>query len=82
MASSLRSWLKKQDIYDKNIESALTSQGINDPETDFASFSQKDWDSLYRKCVVERAKELKDQKAKLRLEKKMVKLGMSYDYMS
>ena len=75
MASTLRSWLKKQEIYDKDIESALTSQGINDPETDFTTFSEDDWDALYRKCVVERAKELKDQKAKVRLEKKMVKLG-------
>eukprot|EP01083_Nonionella_stella_P271040 918126_1 len=73
MSSPIRAWLKKEDIYDPDLESALKSQNINDA-TDFGNVTQSQWDELWRICVVERAKDLKDQKAKIRLEKKMKKL--------
>ena len=76
MASTLKKWLRKEEIYGTDLEEALISQGITDPTEDFKTYTQKQWDELYRKCVIERAKELKDQKSKLRLEKKMTKLGI------
>jgi hypothetical protein len=72
--SPLRKWMRKEDIYDKDVEAILTEQGINDPEADFKTYTEPQWDELWRRAVVERAKELKDQQAKVRLEKKMVKL--------
>ena len=73
-SSQLRKFLKKEDIYDRDVESILCDMGINDPSSDFKGFTQKQYDELYRRAVVERAKELKDQQAKVRLEKKMTKL--------
>lgn len=73
-SSPLRKFLKKQDIYDKDVEEILTDMNINDPSTDFKGVTQKQWDELYRLVMVERAKELKDQAVKVRLEKKMKKL--------
>eukprot|EP01083_Nonionella_stella_P023768 65723_1 len=73
-SSALRKYLKKEDIYDKDIETILGDFNIADPETDFKNVTQDKWDEIYRRCVVERAKELKDQPAKVRLEKKMTKL--------
>merc|ERR1712013_857089 len=52
----------------------LTEQGVNTAPDDFAEHTQKQWDELWRRGMVERAKELKDQKAKLNMEKKMTKL--------
>jgi len=73
-SSPLRKFLKKEDIYDRDVESILCDMNVNDPDNDFKGFTQKNWDELYRRAVVERAKELKDQPAKVRLEKKMTKL--------
>lgn len=73
-SSPLRKFMKKEDIYDRDIESILCDMNINDPAADFKKFTQKNYDELYRRAVVERAKELKDQAAKVRLEKKMTKL--------
>eukprot|EP01083_Nonionella_stella_P287709 979415_1 len=70
----LQSWMKKQNIYDNDLYSILSEQGIEDPTEDFQDYTQSQWDVLWRKGAVERAKELKDQKAKVRLEKKMKKL--------
>ena len=73
-SSALRKFLKKQDIYDKDVESILCDMNINDPEKDFKGFTQNQWDELWRRAVVERAKELKDQAVKVRLERKLTKL--------
>eukprot|EP00484_Ammonia_sp_Unknown_P026310 CAMPEP_0197024630 /NCGR_PEP_ID=MMETSP1384-20130603/5139_1 /TAXON_ID=29189 /ORGANISM="Ammonia sp." /LENGTH=323 /DNA_ID=CAMNT_0042453045 /DNA_START=225 /DNA_END=1196 /DNA_ORIENTATION=+ len=73
-STPLRKFLKAQDIYDPDVESILSDMNINDPEADFKGFTEKQWDELWRRAVVERAKDLKDQKAKLRLENKMTKL--------
>jgi len=71
--TNLKAWMRKEDIYDNDLFDILTEQGVNSPD-DFADYTQKQWDELWRRGCVERAKELKDQKAKLRLEKKMTKL--------
>merc|ERR1712228_208279 len=72
--TNLKQWMRKQDIYDNDLFDILTSQGVSNPSEDFKTYNQKQWDELWRKGCVERAKELKDQKAKVRLEKKMTKL--------
>jgi len=71
--TNLKAWMRKEDIFDNDLYDILTEQGVNSPD-DFADYTQKQWDELWRRGMVERAKELKDTKAKLRLEKKMTKL--------
>eukprot|EP01084_Bolivina_argentea_P064419 117498_1 len=73
-SADLKTWMRKQDIYDNDLYDILISQGVESPEEHFKDYTQKQWDVLWRKGCVERAKELKDQKAKVRLEKKMKKL--------
>lgn len=72
--ATLRKFLKKEDIYDKDVENILIGLNIKDPENDFKTVTQKQWDEIYRLAVVERAKELKDQQTKVRLEAKLTKL--------
>lgn len=73
-ASELKKWLRKEDAYDTEFEAVLASQGINDPTTDFKTYTQAQYDDFYNRCVVQRAKDVKDQKAKVRLQKKMTKV--------
>merc|ERR1712228_889435 len=61
---NLKQWMRKQDIYDNDLFDILTSQGVSNPSEDFKTYNQKQWDELWRKGCVERAKELKDKKAK------------------
>merc|ERR1712048_1068689 len=72
--ANLKQWMRKENIYDNDLYDILTSQGVSNPSEDFATYTQQQWDELWRKGCVERAKELKDQKAKLNMEKKMTKL--------
>merc|ERR1712048_1154907 len=72
--TNLKQWMRKENIYDNDLFDILSSQGVSNPAEDFKTYTQKQWDELWRKGAVERAKELKDQKAKLAMEKKMTKL--------
>lgn len=72
--TNLKAWMRKEDIYDNDLYEILQSQGVENPEADFKTYTEQQWDELWRKGNVERAKELKDQKAKVRLEKKLTKL--------
>ena len=72
--TDLKVWMRKEDIYDNDLFDILTSQGVANPQEDFKGYTQGQFDELFRKGCVERAKELKDQPAKVRLEKKMTKL--------
>ena len=66
--TDLKKWMRKEDIYDNDLFDILTSQGVSNPQEDFKGYTQGQFDELFRKGCVERAKELKDQKAKVRLE--------------
>ena len=66
--SNLKAWMRKEDIFDNDLYDILQSQGVENPQEDFKGYTQSQWDELWRKGCVERAKELKDQKAKIRLE--------------
>lgn len=69
-----REWMRKMDLYDKDVEEIMTQMNISYPEEDFKNFSQERWDELYRLATVERFKELKDQQSRNRLQKKCDKL--------
>lgn len=75
--NALKTWMRKEDIYDNDLFDILSEQGVLSVD-DFSDYTQKQWDELWRRGCVERAKELKDQKAKLRLEKKMTKLEKTW----
>ena len=66
--TNLKQWMRKENIFDNDLFEILTSQGVANPQEDFKTYTQKQWDELWRKGAVERAKELKDQKAKLAME--------------
>jgi len=70
---TLKQWMKKEAIFDNDILAILTEQGVESPD-DFKNYTTEQWDELKRRGAVERAAELKDQKAKLQLEKKMTKI--------
>mmetsp|Transcript_26286 Transcript_26286/g.42975 ORF Transcript_26286/g.42975 Transcript_26286/m.42975 type:complete len:321 (+) Transcript_26286:124-1086(+) len=72
--AGLKAWMKKQDIFDNDLLNILSEQGVNDADADFKTYTQAQWDDLWRRGYVERCKELKDQKAKVNMEKKMKKL--------
>lgn len=69
----LKKWMQKENVYDNDIYAILTEQGVAKDE-DFKTYTQDQWDELWRRGAVERAKELKDQKAKVAMEKKMTKI--------
>ena len=73
---STRLWMRKKDLFDKDVEIILTSQfDIQFPEQDFKKIKdQRQWDKLYRLATVERFKELQNQESRNRLEKKLNKL--------
>merc|ERR1719412_3262257 len=70
---TLKQWMKKENIFDNDLLKILTEQGVESPDN-FKDYTADQWDELKRRGAVERAKELKDQKAKLQLEKKMTKI--------
>ena len=72
-ASNNKKWMQNYDIYDVDLESLLQEFNVN-AESDLKELKQKDWDQIWRKAFVDRVKQIKEQKAKQRLEKKMKKL--------
>eukprot|EP00483_Globobulimina_turgida_P008055 UN08071 len=70
----LKAWLKKEDIYDNDLYDVLSSYGIRDAPKDFQKITQPKWDTIWRKCTVEKFKELKDQTSRNRLQRKMKRL--------
>jgi len=70
---TLKQWMRKEDIFDNDLHEILTEQGVSTPD-DFKEYTQDQYDELWRRGYVERCKELKDQKAKMRMEKKMKKV--------
>eukprot|EP01083_Nonionella_stella_P122048 366935_1 len=70
----LKAWLKKENIYDNDLYSVLSSYGIKECPKDLKKITQPKWDEIWRKCTVEKFKELKDQTSRNRLQKKMKRL--------
>ena len=72
-SASNRNWLQSNDIYDPDLDALLSEFSVN-TEDDLKNLKQKDWDEIWRQSFVERVKQIKEQQAKSRLEKKMKKL--------
>lgn len=71
----LRKWLKDNGIFDKDLEIILTETGkISDPTTDFKTLKQQTWDEIVRQANVSRAQDIKDNKSRMRMEEKLVKI--------
>merc|ERR1712154_162260 len=74
MGAPLKQWMRNEDIYDNDLYEILGSFNVRDAPTDFKKISQPKWDEIWRRGKVERIKQLKDQKSRNRLDKKMKKL--------
>ena len=70
----LRKWLISQDIFHSDLEKVLIDNNITNPEEDFKTLKESQFDEIRRQAVVLRAKDLKSQKAKVRWEKQLKKL--------
>jgi protein-tyrosine-phosphatase len=70
---ALRSWLKQEEVFDVEIENVLSEMDISGEEQ-LITLSETNFDEFERKVKVARAQDLKDQTAKVRLEKKLQKL--------
>ena len=70
---SLRAWLKKEEVFDVDIEKYLTRFNVDD-EASLIALSKEDFNEFHRKVTVARAADLKDQAAQGRAEKKLQKL--------
>ena len=70
---ALRAWLKKEELFDTEIENVLAELNVEGEES-LVALSSKDLSEFERKVKVARAQDLKDQTAKVRLEKKLNKL--------
>ena len=72
-ASSLKKYLQKNDCFAKDLVVALHGMDIKS-EADLSKLADNEqFDELYRQIRVSRAKELKDQSARLRMERLMTK---------
>eukprot|EP00486_Rosalina_sp_Unknown_P007080 CAMPEP_0201571806 /NCGR_PEP_ID=MMETSP0190_2-20130828/14742_1 /ASSEMBLY_ACC=CAM_ASM_000263 /TAXON_ID=37353 /ORGANISM="Rosalina sp." /LENGTH=244 /DNA_ID=CAMNT_0047996847 /DNA_START=27 /DNA_END=758 /DNA_ORIENTATION=- len=72
-SASNKKWMQSSDIYDPDLDALLGEFGVG-TEDDLKNLKQKDWDEIWRQSFVERVKQIKEQQAKSRLEKKMKKL--------
>eukprot|EP01084_Bolivina_argentea_P010712 19966_1 len=70
----LRKWLKSQDVFHSDLEKLFLQKGIKDPDEDFKTMSEKEWQKIYNDAIVLRAKDLKSQQAKVRWEATLKKI--------
>merc|ERR1719384_1398545 len=71
--STLKKWLQSNQLFDKDLLSLLPKYNIDDPEKDLKNLTKSQWNKIKTKITTDRAKELKDNAAKLRLQKKLNK---------
>merc|ERR1712228_596831 len=72
-AVALKKYLQKNDCFDKDLLVILSKMDIKSPDDLTKIDSNSKYDEIYRQVRVLRAKELKDNSAKLRMEKLMIK---------
>jgi len=70
--SQLKQWMRKNDVWEMALYDELMAQGINDAEK-LADVDQEKFDDIVRKVRVDRFSQLKDQKARQRADKLLVK---------
>ena len=49
MSSTVKKWLQKNQIYDRDLQNLLPEYGINDPEKDLAKLKAKQWSEIQAK---------------------------------
>eukprot|EP01083_Nonionella_stella_P003943 11341_1 len=74
MATSLREWLQKNQVYDKDLLRLWPKYGVNNPDTDLYKLSAEQWAECKNILLSEKRAELKDNAANQRFEKKLNKL--------
>ena len=58
--ASLQAWMKKEDVFDKDICKELTAQfGVVDPHNDFSKISKSKWSKFKREMIYQRQRENK-----------------------
>eukprot|EP01083_Nonionella_stella_P300878 1029445_1 len=71
---SLKKWLQKNQVFDKDLLKLLPKYGVNDPEKDLKNLTLDQWKEIQDRIKKDRAEQLKDNAAKLRLQKKLTKV--------
>merc|ERR1712113_875306 len=75
MASSgakLKQWMRKNDVWEMALYEELMANGISDPD-EIEQIAGDKFDEIVRKVRVDRFAQLKDQKARQRADKLLVK---------
>merc|ERR1712087_119095 len=70
--SQLKQWMRKNDVWEMALYNELMAQGIKDPDQ-LKDIQQDPFDDLVRKVRVEKFSDLKDQKARQRTDKLLIK---------
>merc|ERR1712113_749160 len=70
--SQLKQWMRKNDVWEMALYDELMSRQIDDADM-LKDMDQQTFDNIVRKVRVERFSELKDQKARQRADKLLVK---------
>eukprot|EP01084_Bolivina_argentea_P237612 399299_1 len=71
---SVKAWLMKNQVYDKDLVTLFPKFGVKDPEKDLKDLTPGNWKKIQAQIKKDRSKELKDNAAKLRLQKKLTKI--------
>eukprot|EP00484_Ammonia_sp_Unknown_P012097 CAMPEP_0197073416 /NCGR_PEP_ID=MMETSP1384-20130603/210595_1 /TAXON_ID=29189 /ORGANISM="Ammonia sp." /LENGTH=625 /DNA_ID=CAMNT_0042512253 /DNA_START=15 /DNA_END=1892 /DNA_ORIENTATION=+ len=72
-AAALKKFLQKNDCFDKDLLITLSEMGVKSEDDLSKLDSNAKYDEVYRQLRVSRAKQLKDNAARIRLEKVMTK---------
>merc|ERR1719499_3076367 len=70
--AALKQWMRKNDVWEMALYNELMAQGITDAEM-LKDIDQQKFDDIVRKVRVDRFSQLKDQKARQRADKLLVK---------
>eukprot|EP01083_Nonionella_stella_P302050 1039755_1 len=71
---SVKKWLQKHSVMDKDLIELFPKFGVKDPEKDLGKLKPKQWKEIQDTIKKDRAQELKGGAAKQRLDKKFTKI--------
>eukprot|EP01083_Nonionella_stella_P266493 901438_1 len=71
---AVRSWLQKNQVFDRDLVVLFPKYGVNNPENDLKQLSTEAWNELKLRLMTDRAAELKDSAARNRMQKKLTKI--------
>ena len=70
--SQLKNWMRKNDVWEMALYDELMANNISDPEQ-LKDMTEEKFDEIVRKVRVDRFSQLKDQKARNRADKLLIK---------